>query len=108
VLAAMVLALVLVELSLPLVETLLGLRLAPSYTALNSWWLLLALLAFVGVLGGLYPSLVFSGMRPVAALKSNNPVEGASTVRLRNVLVILQFGISIALMIATGVIYFQL
>ncbi|MBB6250694.1 FtsX-like permease family protein [Nitrospirillum iridis] len=52
----------------------------------------------VGVLGGLYPALVLSGYRPAEVLKGGvAPAAG----RLRAVLVVAQFAISIALIITT-------
>ncbi|HLY58188.1 MAG TPA: ABC transporter permease [Stellaceae bacterium] len=66
---------------------------------------LLALGLGVGIAAGLYPALVLSGLRPVDVLKTRGvPVGGG---RLRRVLVVLQFAVSIGLIIATLVIHRQ-
>ncbi|WP_044559406.1 ABC transporter permease, partial [Azospirillum sp. B4] len=58
----------------------------------------------VGVLGGLYPALVLSGYRPAEVLKGGvAPAAG----RLRAVLVVAQFAISIILIIATATVMRQ-
>ena len=49
----------------------------------------------IGLLAGAYPALVISGFKPVKALRGRMHTGGQS--KLRRVLVVLQFGISIAL-----------
>ncbi len=69
--------------------------------------ILLTLVIVVGIAAGLYPAFVLSSFRPAVVLKGSfkSSVRG---VRLRKALVILQFTISIALMIGTGVVYQQM
>ena len=64
------------------------------------------LVVFVGVLGGLYPAIYLSRFRPAHVLKANQSGAGGSP-RFRNVLVVFQFAISIALIVCTGVVYGQ-
>ncbi len=65
------------------------------------------LLIAVGLLAGTYPSFILSSFKPLNTLKGRY-ISGNSGVILRKGLVILQFGISIGLIVATGITYKQL
>ena len=67
-------------------------------------FILLAIL--VGLLSGSYPSIVLASFRPIFALKGNASTRNGTTW-LRNVLVIVQFSISIIIIAGTLVIYWQ-
>ena len=67
-------------------------------------FILLAVL--VGLLSGSYPSFVLSSFKPIFALKGNAQAKNGTTV-LRNALVIIQFSISIVIIVGTLVIYWQ-
>ncbi len=69
----------------------------------------LGLLAFVGLLSGMYPAFYLSRFNPSQSLKgSGSSAKGSGAGRLRKALVIFQFAISCALIIGTAVIYAQL
>ena len=68
---------------------------------------LFGLSVFIGVIAGLYPALVLSSFRPVVVLKGRFS-DSAKGMILRKGLVIVQFTISIILIIGTVVVYTQL
>jgi len=68
---------------------------------------LIILILFTGLLSGSYPAFVMSSFKPIIALK-NVITSGSKGIMLRNLLVILQFSISIFLIISTLFIFFQL
>jgi putative ABC transport system permease protein len=60
----------------------------------------------IGLLAGLYPALVLARFKPIVVLKGRF-ATGTKGILLRKGLVVAQFTISIALIIATLVVYFQ-
>ena len=62
---------------------------------------------FVSLIAGIYPALFLSKYKPVDSLKGIK-TPGSSGVNLRKVLVVLQFAISIFLLVGTAAIYKQL
>jgi putative ABC transport system permease protein len=102
------LAVGLVALVLPAFCSLVGRDL--SFNFLSAPWLILALLGaalLVGILAGGYPAFFLSSFHPVRVLKGTFR-HGSSNRNFRRVLVVLQFAISIALIISTLTVYQQI
>jgi putative ABC transport system permease protein len=69
--------------------------------------LLLGVALFTGLVGGSYPALYLSGFKPVTILKGSLS-KASGNVTLRRTLVVLQFSISMVMLICTWVVYSQL
>jgi len=106
---AMVIALALVELLMPSFARFLDADLRVAYLGADGVLLpVLALVLVVGVLGGLYPAFFLSRFQPATVLKANkSSAEAAGTGRLRSILVVGQFAVSIGLIICTAIVYAQ-
>lgn len=103
---AALLGLILAELGLPLINAAGGLSLSISYAEVIPVLVILTLAA--GFMAGIYPALIISRYRPAAVLASSrSPGGGRAGTRVREVLVVLQFGLAIAFLIATGVLVAQ-
>lgn len=103
---AFALAILLVQLLLPLFSGLTNKTLSVSYlvdTKLLTGYLLL--LIVTGLLAGFYPALVLSGYNPVKTLYSRFAISGKNY--LQKSLVVLQFALASFLIIATLTIYNQ-
>jgi len=105
---ALIFALALVEVLLPLFDQLLGLPIDIRY--LRDWQLLAFIAAVgtaAGLLSGAYPALVLSAFRPASTMRvSGGAGQGAGLTR--TTLVVLQFAVSIGLGIAAAVIFAQI
>jgi putative ABC transport system permease protein len=106
---AMVIATALVELLLPVFSAFLDADLKLSYFGEGGIVLpILALTALVGLAGGLYPAFYLSRAQPASILKGGKgaaETEGAG--RLRTLLVVAQFAVSIGLIVCTAIVYQQ-
>ncbi|HEX9966191.1 MAG TPA: ABC transporter permease [Allosphingosinicella sp.] len=106
---AMVIAAALVELVLPVFSAFLDADLKLVYFGEGGIVLpILALTALVGFAGGLYPAFYLSRAQPASILKGGKgaaETEGAG--RLRSLLVVAQFAVSIVLMTCTAIVYQQ-
>ncbi|WP_216838884.1 ABC transporter permease [Caulobacter sp. S45] len=101
--------LALFELVLPLLNAAAGLSLKIVYLGPSGLLpVVLALVTTVGLSAGLYPALILSRYRPAAVLASaRTPGGGRAGTRVREGLVVLQFGVAIAFTVATSVILAQ-
>jgi putative ABC transport system permease protein len=106
---ATLLALAIVELSTPLLGAYLDLNLSFGYFGEGGFLLpTLALLVTVALVGGLYPAFFLSRFQPAQVLKANKSAADAQgSGRLRSILVVTQFAISIGLIICTAIVYSQ-
>ncbi|MEO8416155.1 MAG: ABC transporter permease [Ginsengibacter sp.] len=69
--------------------------------------LLLGIVLFTGLVGGSYPAFYLSSFNPVSILKGSLS-KASGNVNLRRTLVVLQFSISMIMLICTWVVYSQL
>ncbi|MCB8995654.1 MAG: ABC transporter permease [Bacteroidales bacterium] len=105
---SLIISLVLVYLLLPYFNELLATHL--QFIIFKAWWIIPALFILtilVGFISGSYPAFFLSSFQVVNVLKGkirNNNKTG----RLRSVLVVLQFSISMILIIATLIMYRQM
>jgi putative ABC transport system permease protein len=106
---SMLLALALVELLVKPFAAFLEADLALTYLGAHGILLpAIALTLFVGIISGLYPAFFLSRFQPAQVLKANrSAAETPGSGRLRATLVVLQFAVSIGLIICTAVIYAQ-
>ncbi|NEU08054.1 FtsX-like permease family protein [Flavihumibacter sp. R14] len=105
---AVVFALLLIVLTLPLFNELTGKEI--SFTLLTDikFWISLAVIFLAGTfLSGLYPAFVLSSFKPVEVLKGKL-VKTSHGAFLRQSLVVIQFAASVALMVGTYSVYRQL
>ncbi len=105
---SLVFALIIVEIILPFFNNMMDLNLKLQY--LSKWYTLPGLLllsVIVGLISGIYPAVSLSSYSPVDALKSRyQSITGGTLVR--NILVVVQFTVSIVIITGTIVIYAQL
>lgn len=106
-LLALIIGLTMVEIILPSYNDFLGKNIA-LYPIANviDVFVLFGFTVFVGLAAGAYPALVLSSFRPARILQSNKSSNPGST-RLRHILLVVQFTISIALIISMMIIYAQ-
>jgi putative ABC transport system permease protein len=105
---ALIFAIVIIKLSLPYFNNLLGARL--SLQLFTSWVtipLLILFSLFVGVLAGSYPAFFLSSFNPYEVLKGSAK-NSSQNGRLRRVLVVFQFAVSILLIVGTMIMYKQI
>ncbi len=73
----------------------------------STLFILLAIVIFVGIVGGSYPAFYLSKFNPVNILKGSLS-KASGNVTLRRILVVVQFSISMVMLICTWVVYGQL
>lgn len=104
---ALILALILVNFTLPYFNGISGKELSLSKLTAAVLWIFAGITMLTAIISGLYPALYLSSIRPVSVLKGSK-FGGKGNTTLRKVLVVFQFAITISLIIATTIVYFQL
>ncbi|WP_316844544.1 ABC transporter permease [Pedobacter psychrodurus] len=104
---SMLVAFVLIEVSLPYFNNLLGITLGIDYKDYKFWSVFLGLTLFTALMAGSYPAFYLSSFDPVKVLKGFK-ISGGSSLSIRKFLVVFQFVFAACLIVCTAVIYQQL
>jgi len=104
---SLAIALILVEILLPMFNRLSGKELTSAILDLKSLFGVLAIILITTVLAGSYPALYLSRLSPISVLKGGTQAGAAGTV-LRKGLVVTQFSLSIILILSTIIVARQL
>ncbi|MGC1515979.1 MAG: FtsX-like permease family protein [Maribacter sp.] len=106
-LLSLVVGVLLSALLLPFFNELSGKEISIPYTNPLFWMVLLASTVLLGLFSGSYPAFFMSRFKPVKTLKGG--VQGSvGGSKVRNALVVFQFGISVFLIVGTLVVFQQL
>lgn len=105
-LLAMLIAFASLEILLPYFNQLLGISIVINYTSVWFWTILAALVVVTGFLAGSYPSFYLSSFIPIKVLKGFKGEKGSLSIR--RVLVVVQFSLSICMIISAIFIYNQI
>lgn len=106
-LLAGVVAIGIVELSLPAYNALTQKQLFLDYASISTWLTGLVFIVFTGILAGSYPAFFLSSFQPVKVLKGTFK-KAHALVTPRKVLVVLQFTFAIILIICTVIVKQQI
>jgi len=104
---ALVVALVLTQALLPFFNYLAGERLAMPWGQPLFWLSALVFTVFTGLLSGSYPAFYLSAFQPIRVLKGNFRVGRFATIP-RKILVVVQFAVSVILIIGTLIVFRQI
>ncbi len=105
---ALLLTILITELSLPYFNKLLGIRLTVGY--FTNWYTIPVLIlgsVIIGIIAGSYPAFYLSKFNPYMVLKGMR-VASRGGIRLKSILVVLQFSISIVLIAGTLIMFRQI
>ncbi|NTV84182.1 MAG: FtsX-like permease family protein, partial [Bacteroidales bacterium] len=103
----LIIAFVMVEALLPIFGNLTGIDLEPYFHRPMTFAVMILLGLFVGIFSGAYPSFILSAFQPIRAIKGEL-YQGMKKSVMRNLLVLLQFTISIVMLVSTWFIYKQM
>jgi putative ABC transport system permease protein len=106
-LLAFILSIALVELLLPFFNGLSDKEMGLPWSSLVFWLLALGFTLFTGFISGSYPAFYLSGFNPVKVLKGTFRAGRFASLP-RKILVVLQFTVSIALIIGTIIVFKQI
>jgi len=108
VVVAVLFAVVIVEVTLPLFNNLLDIDIIIGYTNIGYWIGILGVALLTGLLSGMYPAFFLSSFNPIQTLKRKTARAKLIPINMRQVLVVVQFCFAIMLIISTLVIYKQM
>lgn len=103
---ASTLALGCAQLALPQFNEIADKQISIPWSLVQFWTTVIATNVFIGLLAGFYPAIVLSAKKPAFAIKSSSGIKYNSLPR--KVLVVVQFVVSITLVIGTVLIYQQI
>ena len=105
---ALVIALAAISLISPYFDSFAGKPVTTQFAGSGFWWLVLPAGALlVGLLSGSYPAMLLSALQPVQCVKGGPQLAAAGGLS-RKILVVIQFTISIAMIISTGILFNQM
>ena len=104
---ALVISLLLAQLSIPFFNILADKKIYIPWEMPSFWFLMVGFAILIGVMSGFYPAFYLSSFRPVKALKESSGT-GLRPALFRKVLVVIQFTVSISLIVGTIVIFRQI
>jgi len=103
-----VLAVIIVEMSLPALNQLLDIQLGINYSDSATWISMTSVVLITALMAGSYPAFYLSAFNPIQVLKKRGATKGTLSVNLRQILVVGQFCFAVVLIISTTVIYRQI
>ena len=106
-LIAGIFAILIVQLSMPAFDLLVGKQLSLPFHNINFWACIIAFIAFTAVLAGSYPAFFLSSFQPISVLKGSFK-KAHALVTPRKILVVIQFTFAIVLIIGTMVVTQQM
>jgi putative ABC transport system permease protein len=104
---AFVLAILLVQLGLPFFNDIAGKKMSILWSSPAFWLLGIGFSLITGLISGSYPALYLSSFKPVQVLKGTFKVGPFAAIP-RKVLVVLQFTVSVTLIIGTIIVFRQI
>ncbi len=114
-LIALLFSFLLIESTLPFLNTISGKSLSVGIFASPQIWIFaLAILLIITLIAGGYPALVISGFKPITALRGIEQTDRLKVAghgiqfRLRQILLLLQFAVSTSLIVVSLMIYLQM
>ncbi len=104
---AFIISILIVQLSLPFFNSVSNKQMQLPWNNFSFWLIAIVFTLFTGVIAGSYPAFYLSGFNPVKVLKGTFSAGRFSSLP-RKVLVVIQFTVSVILIIGTIVIYKQI
>jgi ABC-type antimicrobial peptide transport system permease subunit len=104
---ALILAIIIVQVSLPIFNGLADKQMSITWSSPLFWLLALSFTLFTGIISGSYPAFYLSAFEPIKVLKGVFRAGRFASLP-RKVLVVVQFAVSITLIIGTIIIFRQI